>query len=852
MKQKVHGRLIKKINSIILLGGITSPALSKLPEVTPPKAEEEYYFPAEVLGDKKVDLSYFSAPGKGPPGKYQVDVFVNREKIDNRLLFFSADPQGNLVPELTLKQYEALGLKIAALPDMKEFSPDQVVTNITQYGVTTYLDINKLRLDIGIPQELLNIRAKDYIDPAFWDAGMPAAFVSYDLSGSQTYHLQKNQDNRERERQFLNLRNGINFAGWRLRNYSTWQHDSTGKNEFDSLQNWLERDIVSLRSTIAAGDTSTASDAMDSFSFRGISLRSQAAMLAPSEQGYVPVIRGIAMTPNARVSIRQGDTLIYETYVPAGAFALTDIVMSGGGRLDIQVTESDGRIQRFSQYFGHLSIMQREGHLNYEFALGEYRQPGRYDTYHPRFAQMTSLYGLTSGLTLYGGGIVADDYSAGTVGAGITLGAFGTVALDVSHANSILNTGDNKNGQALRIQYNKNFNDTGTHFTMASWQYQDEGYYTFTDAGNLRRRVRKDSPWGWELHKQKKSKIQLDIQQKIGPLGSLSLNAWQQDYYDRSYQQSAGASWNVSIAQVSLGLNYSLSEYKDRKTLYTRDHNINLTVSLPLSVFSSSNSAYASWSLMHNKAGHTKQVLSLSGSALEQHNLSYSLQQYYSNVNKEGYGGSLAAGFRGRAGEVNAAWSYGKDSRRISYGAKGSVVAHPYGITLSQRLAEGSGYVLVRAPGASGVGVTNKSGVATDWRGYTVVPSVQAYRKNRITLDPATYSAELDMASNSLQVIPMKEALVLADYQIRKGARALFTLIKQDGAMVPFGATASVAGSRVGIVGDNGALYLAGLEQEGIIDAVWGTGAGESCRGRYNLTAAQHVQGISMLVLQCQ
>ncbi len=848
---------------LTLLGGSVNAAFSQVPDApvvkkdvvkkdVVKKDEGDYYFPSEALGEQKVDLSHFSQPGKGQPGQYQVDIFVNNEKIDSQLLRFVADPQGDLQPQLTVQQYEIFGLKITSLPAMRELPREQIITDISHYAaVTTRLNIGKLRLDIAIPQLLLNIRAKDYVDPSLWNTGMPAAFVSYDFSGSETRYDRSNHNTGQR--QFLNLRNGLNIAGWRLRNYATWRHEDNQKNEWNALQTYLEKDIFSLRSTLAAGDTSTSYDVMDGFGFRGLSFRSTDAMLPASEQGYSPVIRGIAMTPNARVSVRQGDVLIYEAYVPAGAFAISDLGMVGSGRMDITVTENDGRIQRFSQSFGRLSVMQRAGHLKYDIALGEYRQNAGDNSYRPRFVQMTALYGLPNEMTLYGGGIVAQDYYAARIGLGVTLGMLGTAAFDVSTAETTLHTGDSKNGQAWRVQYSKNFPDTGTGISLAGLQYQGQSYYTFTDAGNLRRTARADDPWGWTFRKQKKSRLQFNIQQQAGQLGSLSLNAWQEDYHDTSRQRSAGASWNFSIAQASLGLSYSYSKNQDRGRSGTTDQVVYLAASLPFSVFSSGNSTLASWSLTSDKAGNIRQTVGISGTALERNNLSYSTQQTYSTVDNEGYGGSFAADYRGRMGAAGAAYSYGRESHRLSYGARGAVVAHPYGINLAQRLSEGSGYALIRAPGAAGVAVSNVPGVATDWRGYAVVPYVQPYRKNRITLDASTYDSSVDITMNTLQVIPAKEALVLANYQTQTGARALITLLQADGAVVPFGASAVLAdGSQSGIVGDKGAVYLAGLTPAGTLHVSWGSEAGQTCRGDYTLANIQAINGVSLLTVHCR
>ena len=64
------------------------------------------------------------------------------------------------------------------------------------------------------------------------------------------------------------------------------------------------------------------------------------------------------------------------------------------------------------------------------------------------------------------------------------------------------------------------------------------------------------------------------------------------------------------------------------------------------------------------------------------------------------------------------------------------MVAHPHGVTFGQTVGES--FAIVRAPGAAGVAVQNGNNVHTDWRGYAVVPSLTAYRKNVIT--PVSYT----------------------------------------------------------------------------------------------------------------
>ncbi|MCM4498950.1 fimbria/pilus outer membrane usher protein, partial [Escherichia coli] len=84
-------------------------------------------------------------------------------------------------------------------------------------------------------------------------------------------------------------------------------------------------------------------------------------MLPSSQNGFAPVVHGIAKT-NATVIIKQNGYVIYQSAVPQGAFALTDLnTTSSGGDLDVTIKEEDGSEQHFIQPFTSLAILKREG-----------------------------------------------------------------------------------------------------------------------------------------------------------------------------------------------------------------------------------------------------------------------------------------------------------------------------------------------------------------------------------------------------------------------------------------------------------------------------------------------------------
>ncbi len=71
--------------------------------------------------------------------------------------------------------------------------------------------------------------------------------------------------------QFLSLQPGLNVGPWRLRNYSTFNHDNDG-NQWDSVYSYISRDIHALKGQLILGQTYTYPGIFDSFSFTGVQM----------------------------------------------------------------------------------------------------------------------------------------------------------------------------------------------------------------------------------------------------------------------------------------------------------------------------------------------------------------------------------------------------------------------------------------------------------------------------------------------------------------------------------------------------------------------------------------------------
>ncbi|MDK2375744.1 fimbria/pilus outer membrane usher protein [Serratia fonticola] len=802
--------------------------------VTSPYALAKDYFNPNALerqnvGEIPIDLSRFRQQGGQQPGVYRVDVVLNGNMFDSRDVTFVVQ-DGRLQPQLTLEQLQAMGVKINAFPTLAKLPADSIVNDLGKHipQADSQLQFDQLRLDISVPQAALNAQARGYIDQKSWDQGIPAAQLNYTFNGARIW---RDQGQQRADNNFLSLHSGINMGSWRLRNHSTYSGQD-GQRHWNTISTFLQRDVQQLRGQILAGQSYTPSDVFDSVQFLGLQLASDDNMLPDSLKGFAPVVRGIAQS-NAQVTIRQNNNIIYQTYVAPGVFAITDLFpVANSGDLDVTIQESDGRERHFVQPFSAVPVMVREGQVRYGITAGQYRT-GVPNSRQPGFGQSSLLYGLPGNTTLYGGTLFAKDYHSLIAGIGHGFGHLGSLSLDVAHANSQLNDGTNHQGQSYRFQYAKDIATTGTTFTLAGYRYSTAGYYSFQEANELD--VRNSERW--QNNSNRRSKVQLNISQSFTHYGNAYLAAYMQDFWRQpGYERNISAGYNFNYNSFSYNLSYTYSQAPGHNA---NDQQLAFSVQVPLGKWLAN--SWASYSLNSNKNGAISQQLGLSGTAMADNNLSYSLQQAQSNRGK-GNAGNISTHYKSSYGELNGGYNYDTSSSQLNYGIQGGVLIHQYGVTLSQPL--GDTVVLVRAPGAKYVKIQNNTGVYTDGRGYAVVPYASSYRENRIALDTQSLGHNVDIDITTQSVVPTQGAVVLANFHPRVGERVLLTLLYQ-GSPVPFGATAelvnideessdtSLNGS---IVGDDGQLYLSGVGSKAQVRVKWGNGAAQQCRVIFSLT----------------
>lgn len=859
----------------------------------PALSSAEMYFPsALVSGDPGMvaDLSYLTPAGTQMPGTYEVEMYLNGNWLAARSVrFVAADSVADtgsvettdgvkdirdatgLMACLTPDDWRDIGLKMEAVPAMAGLAEDQCISPgryISQ--AYTAFDFEKMRLDISIPQAMVKSQPRGWIPPERWDEGINALLLGYRLNGSNSHSRSTGMDS---SNLYLNLDNGINIGAWRLRDNRTWSRYSTtgggSRSQWDRLNTYAERAIIPLRSQLLLGESTTDGDLFDAFSFKGVRLATDDSMYPDTQRGFAPLVKGSAFS-NARVSIRQNGNLMYQTFVPPGAFVIDDLYpVSTGGDLDVTVTEADGTARTFVVPYSSVPLLQREGRLRYSIAAGRFRNTSdRYDD--PEFAQGTLQWGLPYNTTAYGGIQMAEKYQAGMVGTGVNMARWGALSADFTHASSELADGSSHKGQSVRFLYARSMSSLGTTFRLAGYRYSTRGFHTLDEtalkgmSGWLYdydtldaegRPVERPYTDYYNLYNTKKSRMQANISQRFGRYGSLYLTGTRQSYWnsDRT-TDSLMAGYSATLGPLNYNLSWSYSKGSNQAH---SDRAAYLSFSLPFSALLPGKQdirgpqTRLTGNASRNGNGRTSYTGGLSGTLLEDHNLSWNVQQGYTrqgdNGGQDGGSGSANVDYRGTYGSTSLGYSYSRDYRQVNYGISGGAVMHRNGLTLGQQ--PGTTSILVAAPGAAGVPVSNGTGVKTDWRGYALLPYSSEYRETRVELDVAGLDEQTELEETSVRVVPTRGALVRADFKAHSGARVLMRLTYQ-GKPLPFGTTVTATNSS-GITGDDGVVFLSGLESEGELQAQWGSSASQQCSVRYRLTEQQMQQSPVQLSEVC-
>lgn len=781
-------------------------------------------------GAQPVDLSRFSQGASALPGVYKTALYINGQFINNSDIEFKARADKSVYPCLSKEIIRGISFNYEHLPDdflSQQKGNDKMCLDLQKKlpEAQVNFDSNEQRLDLVIPQVYMLNTARGTVSPELWDSGVPALLLGYNVNGysSESHGTTFNS-------MFASVNAGINVGAWYLRHNGSYNQVSNGARQYSTINTYLQHDIPALKGRVLLGQSNTIGQLFDTLPFTGVQLASDERMLPESLRGFAPDIRGIART-NARVTVRQGGQVLYETTVTPGEFLINDLYPTGyGGDLDVTVRESDGTEQKFRVPYASVAQLLRPGASRYAFTAGELRNESLREK--PALLQTTYLRGLTNAITGYGGVQASQDYYALQIGAafGIPIGA---LSFDVTQArtqlgnNADTNSDRSLSGQNYQLSYSKLINETHSNLSLVL-RHSSTGYMDFLSAMQAREAVNEGNAISSVSNI--KNRLTLTAGQGLPEnWGQLYISGSVQNYWG---QEGRNMQYQVGYNNQYKSLSYGISANRSYSSLGSMQTNFLISFSLPLGRSDQTQTPQLRLDLSNDTTGRTGQQAAISGSMGKENQFSYGMTAMNANQG-QGASGTLSGNYRTRVTALSGTYSTGKSYRSASAGLSGTMIGHTGGITFTPYTSDT--VALVEAKGAEGASVSSYPGVSVNSRGYAVVPYLNPYQLNEISLDPKGTSADVELDSTTQKVAPYSGAVVKVKYQTKRG-QPILIMATYQGQPVSFGADVlDSKGNSVGSVGQGGQVYARVAENKGQLQVKWGDGSDMQCKIDYQL-----------------
>ena len=771
---------------------------------------EEFDLSLLAGSSAKGDLSRLITASGLPVGEQQVDVIVNERWKGNIPLII--DEEGGLFISAQDAQTLSLYLSKEAMMFVADDKPIPVA--LLARSIKSQFNQDTLQLNLRVPQAALIQSEANYVHPRYWQQGENALILSYNAN----YYRYKNKDSGQSAQDdfYLNLHSGANVWGWHFRDESNYSYHHNGDNSWRNNTRYVHRGIGKISSDLTIGDFYTPSELFGAQRFRGIALSTDSTMRPTSQQGFAPIVRGVART-NALVRIYQSGSLIYQENVPPGEFAFDTIQPTGsGGDLYVVVQEADGTQQTYSVPFSAVPNMLKEGVFNYHLLAGKSKITDV--NYQPEFAQAEGYYGVNNLVTLYGGTLVSNDYYTVAIGSGWNL-PFGALSFDISHAQAKL-PHMTDSGQSYRIAYSKYVDTTATNFTLAAYRYSTKSYYSFTDFIYAYDGIdRWKDYYPEDKHRDPNSQtpeldlitydalrgmrprntFTLNVNQRLKDnYGSFYITGTQRDYWN---QGDTSREYQLGYANSYKGVNYtiSVSQYQQNED----ETRVYLSLSVPFSLFNQP--VYLSSSVSFNKDRYQQANMTLSGSAGHGNQLNYSL----SGMNSDGGHNSASANlsYRSRLSTLSTSYSESDTYRQLGLGAQGSIVALPWNIVATN--GTGDTFAVIEAPKAKGLVINGDESLVTNGQGLALSASVAPYRRNSFILSEGESREGADIMNNINYTVPYRGSVNRVKYETDVRTTYLLKATFADNSPLPFGTEiVDKNGHNIGYVGQSSMLYL--------------------------------------------
>lgn len=734
------------------------------------------------------DLSRFYKNSDLPPGNYDIDIYVNGDwKGIYTATLISSSTDIRIKPE----DFTRLGIKLRVEKDELKESKQVNVYELSE-DIKSSFDVSLMRVNISVPQRELNTKWQGYVDPKFWDNGIPGLTLSYQTN---YYHSASDRQHNE-DNAYLSLNSGLNLFNWQLRDSSAYNYSRTGESNWVNNTRYLQRNLSEINARMRIGDSYTPSDLFDSYRFRGISLGTDIRMLPDSMQGFAPVVHGVAQS-NALVKIIQNGVTIYQQNVSPGPFAINDILPTGsGGDLHVEIDEADGRIQRFTVPYSSVPGMLKSGVNVYNITMGQVRIPDA--SAHPNFIQGTWRRGMSNLFTAYGGGIWSQRYGSVLAGTGLNL-PFGALSFDITQARQApWRHQQGHSGQSYRLAYSKFFTRTRTNLALAAYRYSTHGFLSMEDS------VRIESQGGRNVMNtgiNQKNSFNVNMNQNLGKsAGSFFLSGTMRDYWNGRRKNKE---YQVGYSNTLYSITYSASASRTRNTNNREEMLYYLGFSIPFTLFDAP--MYLSANSSFKDTRYSNSDIGLSGSAGQANQWNYNVN--IANSQGGGTTSNTGVSYRSSAASVNASWSQGSAFSQMGLGLSGSLAAYQGGVLFANQV--GNTFAIIDAPGLANAQINNDATILTNRQGKALVPYMSPYRKNVLTIDNTDLDDNVQLLGNRKDVVPYSGSITYVKFDTDRRKSFIFYAVDRHNAPLPFGTLVTDKNNQeIGYVGQGSVVFV--------------------------------------------
>lgn len=760
-----------------------------------------------------IDLSRFSKTGYFMPGEYTFSIHVNKNILSEQSVFYYNsdedidDSKVCLDPSLV----EKFGLKPKIISSLVWWHNDSCLDLNSLSGATTKADLSTSTLYINIPQAYLEYTADNWDPPTRWEDGISGALFDYNLNAQVNQQIRSHQST-----SYTTNGNGVagmNLGVWRFR--ADWQSrfekrpSSQSTHSFDWNRFYIFRDIKSLGAKLTFGESYLASDIFDSFRFTGFSLITDINMLPPNLRGYAPEVTGVANS-NATVIISQQGRTIYQTQVAAGPFRIQDLNDALSGELDVRVEEQNGKIQTFTVNTSSIPYLTRPGQVRYKFAAGR-PSDSNHRVNGDSFASGEYSWGINNGWSLYGGMIASQKYLSTTLGIGRDLMRLGALSFDVTRTRAKIkeitsNNETNYKGNSYRLSYSKRFEDYNSQITFAGYRFSEKDFMSMSEY--------LDAKISGVRQYNSKEMYTISYNQQFSDSG---LSAYLNFYHQTYWNQPDNNRYSLSLAKyfdlgkfknLSVNLTAFRNSYRN-----TNDDGVYIALSMPWGE-TSTVSFNSNW----DKSNTTQNV------------------NYYDRINERSnyqintgitQSGAILGGYythQGDMAQFNANATYQQNRyRSAGLSLQGGLTATQHGIVLHRSNQLGASRVFVDTNGVANIPLRG-NGIVTrsNYFGKAVVADVNSYYRSNINVDLNLLPSNAEVTHSVKQGTLTEGAIGYRQFDVIAGSSAMANIRLSDNNAPPFGAIVlNTRKQQVGIISDEGSVYLSGLNPKEKLSVFW-------------------------------